>query len=488
MEPTKLLELSREITTIQHMLALLHWDQETYIVDRGHEDRAKQISFLTALVHGKETSKELSDEIEHNLTNFTPGDHSYELARVMKRNFDFATKLPTEFVLEKAQTISNSLKHWSDAREKNDFSLFQPWLKKMIELTRRECEYIGYQGHPYNALLDVYSEGLTTGIVEKNFEVLKKELPSIIANQKCVEDLEMKITIEDQKKLTELLLKENGIDFAEFRQDDSRHPFMTKLGSHDFRVTNTFHENTLKSVWSALHEGGHALYEMGINSEFNDNDLSSNLSLIIHESQSRFWEKVIGFSDEYWECMFQKITPFITFSKPISLSEFTQWVRRVKPGLIRIDSDELCYDLHVVIRFEIEKLLIKGELEVEGIEEKWNSMYKEYLGVEVPNLAQGCLQDIHWAHGSFGYFPTYTLGNIFASQVWEAYCVFDPEYKNTISTGQLSKITHWLKENIHQYGSSKTPTEIIHHIDPAGLNPTAYIKRLKRRYATYETA
>jgi carboxypeptidase Taq len=488
MKETKLLTLSREITLLTNILSLLHWDQETYLVEEGHAYRAKQVSYISELIHQKETSTELEKEIHYNLSEFKPGESEYELARVMKRNFDHALKLPKEFVLEKSEIISNSLTFWSQARDSNNFSLFQPWLEKMVDLTRRECSFLGYEGHPYNALLTIYSQGLTTEIVEKNFSVLKKELPLLITKQPKKEEIELEISVENQQKLTELLLKENGLLFSELREDSSRHPFMTKLGSHDFRVTNTFHVNTLKSIWSALHEGGHAMYEMGIQEDFKDNDLSSNLSLIIHESQSRFWEKVIGFSDEYWECMYNKILPFITFQKLPTLSEFLVWVRRVEPGLVRIDSDELCYDLHIIIRYEIEKLLISGELEVSGIEHTWNTMYKELLGVDVPDLAHGCLQDIHWAHGSFGYFPTYTLGNIFASQVWSAYQTFDPGYKETIRTGQFSKIKHWLVEHIHQFGSSKTPDEIINSIDPEGLNPTDYLTRLKSRYSISEFA
>jgi carboxypeptidase Taq len=481
MQDTRLLTLSKELQLLGSVQAVLSWDQETYIPNKSHAYRGDQISYLSSLIHSKQTHTEIKQAIETVLSQFSLGTNENRLARVVERNYDLATKLPVSFVEKKSKLISGALEIWGEARKQNNFTLFEQTLGQIIEMTKQECEYYGYQKTPYNALLNLYSEGLTTDSINPNFDILKTELPKLIESQQPVKDIHFKISVAQQQVLTERLLKGIGMNFEQFRQDSSRHPFSTTLGPHDHRVTNKFTVDDIGSIWSGLHEGGHAMYEQGISGEFAGTDLGSNLSLIVHESQSRFWEKIIGFSDEYWQANFELVQPFIT-TPNITVEQFIKWVRRVKPGLIRIESDELCYDLHVIIRYEIEQLIFTNQITVSEIPEVWNHLYKKYLGVDVPDVANGCLQDIHWAHGSFGYFPTYSLGNIFSSQVLEAYKQFDSEFDTTVRSGNLGKIADWLKTKIHSHGSSLTPEQIITSIDQNRLNPAAYISRLKARY------
>jgi carboxypeptidase Taq len=287
---------------------------------------------------------------------------------------------------------------------------------------------------------------------------------------------------EKQVAFSEKLLAEIGYDFNRGRQDISAHPFTTSLGHNDRRVTNRFRPDSIEFIFSALHEGGHALYEQNISGEHTDTPLDEGVSLGIHESQSRLWENIIGRSRLFWVKYYPVLQEFLPQQfKDVALDDFVHYINRVHPGMIRVEADEVSYNLHVLIRFELEKGLIEGTVRASDLPALWNEKYRDYLGVTVDSDTNGVLQDIHWAHGSFGYFPTYTIGNIAAAQIWHSYCLYDTAYKQTLQQGNLAKIRQWLTKKIYCHGAVYPPAELLQKVCGETLNAKHFIKYLKNK-------
>jgi carboxypeptidase Taq len=487
-EVKKLRSLSAELTDLYHIMALMQWDQEVMIPAGAAPDRANQFSTMSVLIHQKEVSPALGELL--NKLNEKRGELDVTdsaLVRVMKRGYDQNVKLPSAFVAEFAKLTSESLNAWIEARQKSDFKIFKPYLCRIVEMSLQKAEYLGYGEHAYDALLDLYEEGLQSRELEILFGSLREPLKGILHEimSKPQQELEFDPPFDETEQIlfSKEVLKKIGYDFKRGREDKSAHPFTTSLGHNDRRVTNRFNPGSLEFVFGALHEGGHALYEMGIDASLARTHLDDGVSLGIHESQSRFWENIVGRSRAFWKNFYgdlQKAFPEQCGS--LSLDKFFTGINRVAPGPIRVEADEVTYNFHIMIRFELEKSLMEKEIEVSDLPGVWSEKYKEYLDVTVRNDAEGVLQDIHWSHGSIGYFPTYSLGNLEAAQLWNTYKKHDPEHEKTVSSGMLFKIREWLKQNIHMHGATYPPRELMTRVTGEKLNPGYFIEYLKEKY------
>ena len=486
----KLRNRATELTNLNNILALLQWDQEVMMPPTASPERAEQFGVLSGIIHRKISDPQLGALLQQAAeysADQTVADQA--LVRVLQREHDKNTKLPEDFVTDFARITSESLPVWVSARQQSDFGIFQPVLEKIIAMCRQQADYLGYTDHPYDALLDLYEEGLTTQEVTAIFAGLKPELIELVKSlgkkssggTGLLANL-VPMTQPAQVLFTEKLLTEIGYDFNRGRQDISAHPFTTSLGHNDRRVTNRFRPDSLEFIFSALHEGGHALYEQGIAKNNATTPLDEGVSLGIHESQSRLWENIIGRSGPFWHHYY----PVLQSSMPeqfkeIPVDDFVRYVNRVQPSLIRVEADEVSYNLHVLIRFELEKQLLEGSLAVKDLPSSWNEKYAHYLDVEIDSDANGLLQDIHWAHGSFGYFPTYTIGNLAAAQIWQAYCRFDPDHQQTIQQGKLTKVRQWLTDNIYCHGAVFQPAVLMQKVCGEKLNSGYFIDYLKNK-------
>jgi len=491
MKTTEKLHLrSAELTNLNNILALLQWDQEVMMPAGATNGRALQFSLLSTIVHKKISDPilgEILQELTENVDELSSADQA--LVRVLRREYDKNIKLPENFVADFAKLTSEALPVWIKARRQNDFGLFLPLLERVITMCRQKTDFLGFNDHPYDALLDLYEEGLTVNDLDALFGSLQKELSQMLqqkaSQEKTVPENLAHIKpmqLQDQVRCSEKLLAEIGYDFNRGRQDISAHPFTTSLGHNDRRITNRFRPDSLEFIFSALHEGGHALYEQNIAAEHAETPLDEGVSLGIHESQSRLWENIIGRSRLFWDKYYPLLQEFLPHQfKDIHLDDFVHYINRVHPGMIRVEADEVSYNLHVLIRFELEKGLIEGTITAADLPTLWNEKYNNYLGVKVDSDADGVLQDIHWAHGSFGYFPTYTIGNLAAAQIWNTYCQFDSDFKQTLQQGKLYKIRKWLTENIYCHGAFYPPAELLQRVCGEALNSKYFINYLNNK-------
>jgi carboxypeptidase Taq len=484
----QLKKISAELFDLGRIRELLAWDQEVYMPPGAAEGRGEQMATLSLIIHKKQTSSDLGELLQELAeSSGSLSDEDKALVRVMKRGYDLSTKLPESFVSESTKAVSAAIPKWIEARKNKDFSIFQPHLEKIIALNKQQAGYLGYSDHPMDPLLDIYEEGLTVAEVTKVFDEIKEPLIDLLNQAKNIWNTTLEfsepLVQEKQIEFSHEILKKIGYDFNRGRLDSTIHPFMIALGHDDRRVTSRYNPNQIEFVFSALHEGGHALYEQGISKELARTALDEGVSLGIHESQSRFWENIVGRSREFWENYYSELqNAFPSQFKSISLDDFYKRINEVKPGFIRVDADEVTYNLHILVRFEIEKALIEGTLDVKDAPEAWNAKYKEYLGLDIPNYALGILQDVHWAHGTVGYFATYTLGNLASAQIWNSYKKYDAHAAETIQTGNLDKIRSWLTENIYQHGSVYTPTELMKRVTGEPLQSKYLLEYLRGKY------
>ena len=482
-----------KIADLSYILAVLQWDMEVYMPTLGASKRGDQVGTLASMLHSKSMEveyvsilTELNSELEHNPT----------LEEGIKVNIKEAykdyvkdSKLDNEFVERHNKLISNSFHAWAEAKNKGDFSLFLPFLEDVINITKEKQERIGFSGTLYDALLDEYDPGLTTESLNGVFEVLKKELIPMIQVLK-ERNLGLKNPLEGQKfdtikqfELCKEIAQILHFDFNAGRLDVSEHPFTTNFSSQDVRITTHFNpDNLIDSIWSTIHEVGHGLYELGLPSSEYGLATGQYCSLSIHESQSRFWENNVGKSKEFIEVIYPIFKKYFNDQLPDSQEEFYQFLNKVEPNLIRIQSDEITYHLHIIIRFEIEQALFDGSLKAKDIPMVWNQKVKDYLGLEVPNDSKGCLQDVHWSHGSFGYFPTYTMGTLYASQ-WQHYLEETSPFGLNVGQGNFKAILDWHRANIHSYGRRYSSGELCNKATGKALNPQYFIDYLKQKYS-----
>lgn len=457
---------------LMHAGALLSWDQEVYMPEQGVQARSEQLSTLSALAHEMITAEESgrlleAAEAEAAALDYDSDDAS--LVRVVRRGYDRSAKLPTEWVIRATQTASKAFVAWRQAREENNYAIFQPLLQETVDICLEQAEYLGYEEHPYDALLDQYEPGMKTADVERLFTDLKAGLVPLIQEITACEPIDDSFfaaadyDTDRQWEFTLLLLRDIGYDFTRGRQDKAPHPFTINFGATDVRVTTRLYPRRPQSaIFSSVHEGGHALYEQGSPQQFERTSLAGGATLGLHESQSRLWENQVGRSLAFWQHYFPIFRAFFPEALGnVTLEQFHRGINKVQPDFIRVEADEVTYNLHIFVRFELEKALMTRQLKVADVPDAWNARYEEYLGITPPDDAFGCLQDIHWSHGTIGYFPTYTLGNLMSAQLYAQAQVDLPGLEAGFTRGEFRPLLDWLREKVHRYGCKFTAAELL---------------------------
>jgi carboxypeptidase Taq len=475
----ELCDLAREAATLGSVAALLNWDQETYMPHAAADHRSSEQALLAGLVHERKTSARVGELIAACESDMSlvgdPASPTAAAVREFRRDYDLATKLPGDLVAELARTGSQAQEVWKQARAKNDFKMFEPWLEKMMELTRRKADCYGVPrgadgkpGERYDALVNEYEPGVTAREIEAIFTPLRQRLAGFIAElagstrKPSDKPLHAKIEPERQHKFGQFILEACGFDLNAGRLDVTTHPFCSGMAPGDTRLTTRYRdEKFTDALYGTMHEMGHGLYEQGLpktavldgSGLLFGNPLADAISLGIHESQSRMWENLVGRSREFWEWALPHAKKILGPGlEPYSVDDLYRAVNIVTPSLIRVEADEATYNMHVMIRFEIERALLSGDMKVKDVPGVWNRAYKDYLGIDVPNDAKGCLQDVHWSFGLIGYFPTYTLGNLYAAQLWETIRGQITDLDRQIRSGQFLALKAWLNDNIHRHG------------------------------------
>lgn len=488
----KLIELSEELTLLGDTAALLGWDQETMMPVKGVEYRAKQMAYLSGKSHDLWTRAEVGDYIaECEDDNRSHAENEDRCANVRDWRFDYdrATALPRDLVVEFQETSALGKATWAEAREKSDFSIFAPHLQKLVELSKRKAECFGYDECAYDALLDGYERGARASELSKVFAALRPELVAlgkdIIGRGPRVEVdvLAGDYPLKKQQAFNREVAQQLGFDFDAGRIDTAVHPFCSGVGPRDTRLTTRYDvQDFTSSLFGVLHEAGHGLYDQGLPVEKHHLPVGRAISLGIHESQSRLWENHVGRSREFWQYWLPKAAQYFPHLASVSLDDMVLAVNQSAPSFVRVEADEVTYDLHIMLRFEVEQAIFSGELAVADIPAVWNERMQEMFGLQVPDDAQGCLQDIHWSMGMFGYFPTYSLGNLNASQLMVAAKKGCSGMGEEIAKGDYSGLLNWMREKIHLKGSRFLPGELIERVTGEATNSAAHLKHLRGRY------
>jgi carboxypeptidase Taq len=407
------------------------------------------------------------------------------IVRETWRDVEKSLKIPTELVEEMAKLATEAFAAWADAREKSDFKIYQPYLQKIVALNQKEAELLGYKESPYDALLDGFEPELTAARIEEVFTPLAKELSQIVKNVKGKPEPKLpkaKYPIDIQVKLNHKIAADLGYDLDAGRIDVSPHPFTMGLHPTDVRITTRYQEDDFYyAVGCTVHETGHALYEQGLLPKYYGTPLGEVGSLGLHESQSRMWENFVGRSIEYCHYLNTLLVEYFPDNPKLTDEQVYDHLNHVQPSLIRVEADETTYNLHIVLRFEIEKGLIEGTIKVADLPEIWNAKMKQYLHIEVPDDAHGVLQDVHWSHGTIGYFPTYTLGNIYAAQLYNKAKSEIQNLEAGFAEGEFASLLKWLRKNVHQEGSRYYPEELIKKVTGEGLNSKYLVDYLKTK-------
>ena len=482
-----------EISKYNQVMSLMNWDLETGAPEKSFKHSSGTLGEISAQIYRMETSEEIGNLInklneEKEYSSLSEDDK--RIVKIVKKEYERTKKLPEDFVKDFTELTSLAQKYWVDARENNDFSIFQPYLEKIVKMSIQEAEYFGYVENRYDALLDMYEPGMKTEELKKIISDLKPKLVNFVQEltekgTKPREDfLFEKYDVDKQKAISMKALEIMNYDFNAGRLDIAAHPFTIRINPGDVRITTRYQENDIRdSFFSTIHEGGHALYEQGISNEFADTPLYDAASMGIHESQSRYWENILGRSYDFWKFFYPEMQKTFDQLKDISLDDFYNAINVVEKSLIRVDADEVTYNLHVMLRFEIEEALINERIKVEELPKIWNEKMKEYLDIVPENDSVGVLQDVHWSHGSFGYFPSYMLGNLFSAQFYNKMKNDIPNYNKKIEDGELSKILDWLRSNIHKYGKKYEPNELLEKVTGEKLNADYFMDYLKEKYS-----
>jgi len=490
----KLKDLKNYISRIDYMysaLAVFSWDDMVNAPHKAVEYRSSVSGYLAGELYKLKTSEEVKKFID-----FFEGSKD-ELDEVMlatldnlKRDYYRTKKIPDNEYQEYTKECSISLAAWQEAKNKNDFEIFKPHLEKVLDFNKKFVDYWGYEGNKYNALLDDYEPGITTERLDKLFKEMKDGIMDVLGKIKRsgytpkIDFFTKSFPKENQAKFSKLVLKKMEYDYEEAgRIDEYMHPFTTNFGNKDVRITTFYYENDFRSdLFSCIHEGGHAIYEQDIPDELQGTLLNRGASMGIHESQSRFYENIIGRGKAFWKYFYPEVKKMFEQFDGISFEEFYDGINYVEPSLIRTEADELTYSLHIIIRYEIEKMLINDEITVDELPKMWNEKYKEYLGVEPSNYAEGVLQDMHWADGSFGYFPSYALGNLYGAQFLNKMKKDMPDVDKDIASGNLGVVHNWLNDNIHKYGAIYKPAQLIKRVTGEELDSKYFIEYLNKKF------
>jgi carboxypeptidase Taq len=494
---TKLEQLKERLAVVSDLngaASLLGWDQQTFMPPGGAAARAEQLATLGRLAHEALIADEIGELLESASVecSSSSGDSDEScLLRVVRRDYDKARKVPPALVAEMARAASLGMEVWVHARQESAFALFQPALQRILNLQRDLAMCLGFEESPYDALLDQYEPGMKKSELAGIFSELKAGLvplvQSISERLERVDDRVLRQTYPEavQWEFGLEVARRLGYDFQRGRQDKSVHPFTTSFSVNDVRITTRVDEQFLPSaLFGTLHECGHALYEQGISQSLERSPLASGASLGVHESQSRLWENLVGRSRGFWKFFFPRLQQAFSGNlQKVSLDSFYHAINRVDPSLIRVEADEVTYNLHVLLRFELESGLVEGRLALDDLPEAWNSGMKASLGIVPPDDAQGVLQDVHWSNGLIGYFPTYSLGNLLSVQLFEKIQSEVPSLELQLETGDFKPLLQWLRENIHQHGRKFLPSQLIQRATGEPLRAAPYLRYLREKYS-----
>lgn len=490
----KLKQLDEKISAYSSVLSLSGWDSKVMAPKKGRKTFANAIGIVSTEVF----KLRVSDDMGNLLAELTKPDiynslEDKDQALVRKYNHSYSRNksIPTHLYQEYSVLTGEANQVWEEARANNDFTIYQPYLEKMVEFKRKFAEYYGYEDHPYDALMDDFEPGLKVKDIDPIFQNLRRSsvnlLEKIIASNVNLDRsfLQQDFEIKKQKAFLHNLLPKLGYDTEAGRLDATAHPFANKVNRNDVRITTRYDKNNLSfALFSTIHEVGHALYEQGVSEDLEGTALNRGVSLGIHESQSRFLENMVARTPEFWQAFYSDLQA--TFSdqlKNVSSEQFYRASNSVQPSLIRVEADELTYNLHIMIRYEIEKGLIAGDIEVKDLPQIWNDKMEEYLGIRPETDSVGVLQDVHWSFGAIGYFHTYTLGNLYAAQILNTIQKKIPDFYKQISQGNLLEIREWLREQIHQHGSIYQPIELIQKVTGEKLNADYLVNYLEDKYS-----
>ncbi len=479
------------ITDLAKSARLLAWDQQTMMPRGGAAARAEQLATLARFSHEQFVSDEvggLLQSLERYEATLPPESNEASLIRVTRRDWEKARRVPADLQADLTRSASIAQQAWVEARADSNYAAFLPHLKRNVELRKRYIDCFEATAEPYDVLLDDYEEGMTTAAVRSVFDRLKEALPPLIEAVKEQADavdgtvLAGPFPVEGQQRVALSLIRRFGFDDGEWRLDLAAHPFATSISNGDIRLTTRYSENDLSALFASMHECGHGLYEHGISPELERTPLSSGVSLGLHESQSRLWENLVGRSRAFWQgCYPELVSVFPKQLGGIDVERFYLAVNTVRPSLIRVEADETTYNLHVILRFELEQDIIEDRIDLTDLPEAWNAKMKDYLGVDVPDDAHGVLQDIHWAGGIFGYFPTYALGNVMSVQIWEAAKRALPDLDSQVRAGELAPLRDWLRLSLHRHGRKFTPEETLERVAGGPIDPEPYVRYLRAK-------
>jgi len=480
-------ELAKELADLDHAQGLLSWDQEVCMPPKGTASRARALGTLAGVGHERLTDPELIEIVAELTVDGLQGDQAVNV-RQLRRDQDRAVCLPKSLVVEMTETASLAHEAWVEAREKSDFTTFQPWLQKLVDLKLREAEAVGYEGSVYNALFDEYEPFSTVETLEPLLTELRARLVPLVeairtSGRADVDLLDgQKFDVGTQAAFGRQVMAELGFDLQAGRLDVSVHPFCSGTSPDDVRLTTRYSPAELtSSLFGVIHETGHGLYEQGL-PVVEGMPVGSAISLGIHESQSRMWENMVGRSREFWVHYLPKLVTHFPRLASLSVDQIYAAVNRVQASLIRVEADEVTYNLHILLRFELEKALMEGELSVADLPGEWNARMESYLGIRPSNDTEGVLQDVHWSFGGIGYFPTYTLGNLYGAQFYHQACADLGDLPAQIASGDLSKLLTWLRENIHSVGQRRTAGELIEDVTGEPLRVDYLMEYLEGKF------
>jgi carboxypeptidase Taq len=472
-----------EIADLHQAEAIADWDSRVSMPPDGADARANVVATLTRIAHERFVSDEVG-ELVAGLDGIDDGTDA-ALVRLTRREFDRARRVPGELAAEMAHASGVAVAAWDKAKAASDFASFAPHLERQLELKHRYIECFPEIEVPYDLLLDDYEEGMTTAEVQRIFDRLKEVLvPLIAAHSDGGPPLRGPFPVEQQQQASRLVLDAFGWDPDQWRIDETPHPFASKPGAGDIRLTTHTEAGDLTSLFSTMHEFGHGVYEFDIDRRLARTPLARGTSSAIHESQSRMWENLVGRSRGFWHWFYPQLQPlFPDALGSVDEETFVRAVSAIRPGLIRGDADEATYGLHIILRFELEQELLAGTVAIRDLPETWNARMKEYLGVDVPDDARGVLQDMHWAIGLFGYFPTYQLGNVVSIQIWEVAQRELGDLGEQFARGEFGHLREWLREHVYRHGSIYPPRELLERVTGSQLDPEPYLRYLQTKFA-----
>ncbi len=489
----KLFDRIKEAQMLSDVISLLGWDEQTFLPRGGSDYRAETMAYLSGMLHKKITDPDVGAMLsELEKTDLVKDTDSVEAVNIreLRRDYDRQTKLPQRLVEEISRTTSLAVNNWVQARKDNDFPKFKPWLDKVIKLMKEKAECYGYKKEAYDALLDEYEVGSNVEFVSGVFQGFKDRLVKLVAKiadssrKPNMAIIEQYFDVERQKIFGQQAAIAIGYDFGTGRLDIAAHPFTTGLGPKDTRITTRYNPHHLgQALFGTLHEAGHGIYDQGLPKEYYGSPMGESVSLGIHESQSRMWENQVGRGKPFWKHFYPRAQQvFPEALGAVKFDDFYFAVNDVRPSLIRVEADEVTYNLHILLRFEMEHALIKGDLAVDDVPGAWNEKFKAYFNLTPPTDSEGCMQDIHWGHGLLGYFPTYTLGNLYSSQLYAKAKQEMPDMERQFEIGNFAPLKKWLNEKIHSQGRRHHSNKLCEKVTGKPLDPNFLMDYLEKKY------